>query len=58
MRAEPMTLLNGKERLMLKFDCKACEMQISSTARWNRKFFRQVIEVHPARTADCVKPMV
>jgi putative protease len=28
VRAEPMVLLNGKERLTLTFDCKACEMHV------------------------------
>jgi putative protease len=28
VRAEPMTLINGKERLALRFDCKACEMHV------------------------------
>lgn len=28
IRAEPMTLVNGSERLTLKFDCKACEMHV------------------------------
>jgi hypothetical protein len=28
VRAEPMTLVNGSERLMLKFDCRACEMHV------------------------------
>ena len=28
VRAEPMTLVNGKERLTLQFDCKACEMHV------------------------------
>ncbi|MDH4234995.1 MAG: DUF3656 domain-containing protein, partial [Gallionella sp.] len=28
VRAEPMTLVNGSERLTLKFDCKACEMHV------------------------------
>jgi putative protease len=28
IRAEPMTLVNGKERLSLQFDCKACEMHV------------------------------
>jgi putative protease len=28
IRAEPMTLINGKERLALHFDCKACEMHV------------------------------
>ena len=28
VRAEPMTLINGSERLHLEFDCKACEMHV------------------------------
>lgn len=28
VRADPMTLINGSERLTLKFDCKACEMHV------------------------------
>ncbi len=28
VRAEPMTLVNGKERLRLEFDCRACEMHV------------------------------
>jgi collagenase-like PrtC family protease len=28
VRAEPMTLINGNERLTLRFDCKACEMHV------------------------------
>ncbi|MCL2658169.1 MAG: U32 family peptidase [Betaproteobacteria bacterium] len=28
VRAEPMTLINGNERFTLKFDCRACEMQV------------------------------
>ena len=28
LRAEPMVLNNGKERLTLKFDCQACEMHV------------------------------
>ncbi|SPE29646.1 putative peptidase [Burkholderiales bacterium] len=28
IRAEPLTLINGKERLALHFDCKACEMHV------------------------------
>ena len=28
VNAEPMVLVNGKERLTLKFDCKACEMHV------------------------------
>ncbi len=28
VRAEPMTLFNGSEKLRLEFDCKACEMHV------------------------------
>ncbi len=28
IRAEPMVLVNGDERLTLKFDCRACEMHV------------------------------
>ena len=28
VRAEPMTLVNGNERLTLRFDCRACEMHV------------------------------
>jgi len=28
VRAEPMTLINGSERLRLEFDCRACEMHV------------------------------
>ncbi|MBK9614991.1 MAG: U32 family peptidase [Uliginosibacterium sp.] len=35
VRAEPMTLVNGKERLTLRFDCKACEMHVVGKIRKN-----------------------
>ena len=28
IRAEPLTLVNGNERLTLRFDCKPCEMHV------------------------------
>jgi len=28
VRAEPMTLVNGSEKLRLEFDCKKCEMHV------------------------------
>jgi hypothetical protein len=28
VRAEPMTLVNGREKLLLRFDCKPCEMHV------------------------------
>jgi putative protease len=33
VRAEPMTLINGKERLTLRFDCKKCEMHVVGSMR-------------------------
>jgi hypothetical protein len=31
--AEPMTLVNGKDRLTLRFDCKKCEMHVMGKIR-------------------------
>ncbi|HNK07529.1 MAG TPA: collagenase-like protease, partial [Giesbergeria sp.] len=28
IRAEPLQLINGKEKLTLRFDCKPCEMHV------------------------------
>ena len=28
VKAEPLQLINGKEKLMLRFDCKPCEMHV------------------------------
>lgn len=33
VNAEPMTLVNGAERLTLRFDCKACEMHVVGRRR-------------------------
>jgi putative protease len=33
VRAEPMTLVNGNERLRLEFDCRACEMHVMGKAK-------------------------
>ena len=33
VNAEPMTLVNGKERLSLRFDCKKCEMHVMGKIR-------------------------
>lgn len=33
VRAEPMTLVNGKERLTLRFDCRSCEMHVIGKIR-------------------------
>jgi putative protease len=31
--AEPMTLINGKDRITLEFDCKRCEMHVMGKMR-------------------------
>jgi 23S rRNA 5-hydroxycytidine C2501 synthase len=36
IKAEPMTLINGSERLTLRFDCKACEMHVMGRMKKNR----------------------
>ena len=33
VKAEPMTLVNGKEKLTLRFDCKKCEMHVVGSIR-------------------------
>ena len=33
VRAEPLTLINGDERLSLRFDCKPCEMHVMGKIR-------------------------
>lgn len=33
VKAEPMTLINGKEMLTLRFDCKKCEMHVVGSLR-------------------------
>jgi putative protease len=46
VNAEPMVLVNGKERLTLKFDCKACEMHVMGKAKKNRQIPIQPIPRH------------
>ena len=36
VNAEPMVLVNGKERLTLRFDCKACEMHVVGKTKKGR----------------------
>ena len=36
VNAEPMTLVNGKERLTLRFDCKKCEMHVVGRMKKSR----------------------
>ena len=33
VKAEPLTLINGKDKLTLRFDCKPCEMHVVGTIR-------------------------
>lgn len=42
IKAEPLELVNGKERLRLEFDCKACEMHVMGKIR------PQILKQHPA----------
>lgn len=35
VRAEPMSLVNGSEKLTLKFDCRACEMHVIGRIKKN-----------------------
>jgi putative protease len=37
VNAEPMVLVNGKERLTLRFDCKACEMHVVGKMKKHRR---------------------
>ncbi|MCF8175413.1 MAG: U32 family peptidase [Burkholderiaceae bacterium] len=37
VNAEPMTLVNGKEKLTLRFDCKKCEMHVVGRIRKGRQ---------------------
>ncbi|WP_085315802.1 peptidase U32 family protein [Derxia lacustris] len=38
VKAEPMTLVNGDEKLTLRFDCKACEMHV--VGRMKKSIFK------------------
>jgi putative protease len=42
VRAEPLQLINGKEKLTLRFDCKPCEMHVVG------KIKRSVLNATPA----------
>lgn len=43
VNAEPMTLVNGKERLTLRFDCKACEMHVIGKLKKHRSITLKAI---------------
>jgi 23S rRNA 5-hydroxycytidine C2501 synthase len=36
IRPDPMTLINGKEKLTLRFDCKKCEMHVIGKLKKHR----------------------
>ena len=36
VRAEPLSLVHGQDRLTLRFDCKPCEMHVIGKLRKNR----------------------
>jgi len=46
VNAEPMVLVNGKERLRLVFDCKACEMHVMGRIKKNRQIPIQPVPHH------------
>ena len=50
VRAEPMTLVGGSERLTLRFDCRACEMHVVGRIR------RQVLKSPPPGQASGGRP--
>ncbi|AWI74994.1 collagenase-like protease [Parazoarcus communis] len=54
IRPDPMTLVNGKETLTLRFDCKRCEMHVMGelkphVARLQAQIAPQKISFHPTR---------
>ena len=44
LRPEPLLLLNGKEKLTLHFDCKACEMHVIGRLKVGRPIRLRVLE--------------
>jgi hypothetical protein len=56
VRAEPLQLVNGKEKLTLRFDCKPCEMHVvgkmkTSIAKQSRQDGQQWRAHHLSQTA-------
>ncbi|WP_310450622.1 U32 family peptidase [Sulfuritalea sp.] len=45
IRPDPMTLVNGKEKLTLRFDCKKCEMHVIGKLRKGRQI--SIVPVAP-----------
>ncbi len=52
VRAEPMTLINGTERITLKFDCKPCEMHVMGTMT------KSILRTPPPSTLPATAPII
>jgi putative protease len=49
VKAEPLTLMNGSEKLTLRFDCKPCEMHV--VGRMKKSVLNQSQREEQARLA-------
>jgi putative protease len=51
VKAEPLQLINGKEKLTLRFDCKPCEMHVVGKAKTAiaRQTREELAQVHPLK---------
>ena len=54
VKAEPLQLINGKEKLTLRFDCKPCEMHVvgkmtTAVARQSREELAQLATEQPLK---------
>ena len=47
IKPEPMTLVNGNERLTLRFDCKKCEMHVMGKMKKHRSITLVPQDIHP-----------
>lgn len=59
IKAEPLQLINGKEKLTLRFDCKACEMHVigkmkNAVVQQARKALAELNPANAARSATVV----
>jgi putative protease len=48
LRAEPLQLINGKEKLTLRFDCKPCEMHV--VGKMKRSVMQQAAALQAGET--------
>jgi putative protease len=46
IKPEPMTLVSGKDRLILRFDCKKCEMHVIGKMKKHRSI--PIVPIVPA----------